>query len=61
MVIMVFHVLTDDNVGGYVVEIPWNIELERELTPSEVTAILVRGKCGKGKQGKRRRGTGSSR
>ena len=56
-----FHVITDDHSGGYIVEIPWNLELERELTPSEVTAILVRGKGGKDKQRTRRRGNGSNR
>ena len=56
-----FHVITDDHSGGYIVEIPWNLELERELTPSEVTAILVRGKGEKDKQGTVHRGNGSSR
>ena len=41
--------------GGYTVEIPWHNKEERELTPAEVTDVLMRGK-GKGKGGKGRRG-----
>jgi hypothetical protein len=32
------------------VEIPWNVELGRELTPAEVTAILMQGKGKKKKK-----------
>ena len=39
--------------GGYTVEIPWHNKEERELTPAEVTDVLMRGK---GKGGKGRRG-----
>jgi hypothetical protein len=39
--------------GGYTVEIPWSVGLDRELTPAEVTAILRRGKGKrKGKKGR---------
>jgi hypothetical protein len=38
--------------GGYTVEIPWNNHENRELTPAEVTEILMRGK-GKKKTNKR--------
>eukprot|EP01047_Picozoa_sp_COSAG01_P004859 COSAG01_NODE_162_length_23597_cov_21.924130_2_plen_169_part_00 len=43
--------------GGYSVEIPWNLDSERELTPAEVTAIIMRGKTRKKerKQGSGRR------
>jgi ankyrin repeat protein len=30
--------------GGYTVEVPWNLESNRELTPAEVTMILMKGK-----------------
>ena len=40
--------------GGYTVEIPWHAKLERELTPVEVTEILMRGKGGKASKKKRR-------
>ena len=33
--------------GGYTVEIPWHNKEERELTPAEVTDVLMRGKGGK--------------
>ena len=40
-VLGVWQELQDFNPsGGYSVEIPWNIGLDRELTPAEVTAIL---------------------
>ena len=39
--------------GGYTVEIPWHAKLERELTPAEVTTILMRGK-GKGRKKKKK-------
>ena len=39
--------------GGYAVEIPWNVGLGRELTPAEVTAILMQGKGKKKKKKKR--------
>jgi len=39
--------------GGYTVEIPWHNKEQRELTPAEVTDVLMRGK---GKGGKGRRG-----
>eukprot|EP01046_Picozoa_sp_COSAG06_P047101 COSAG06_NODE_6786_length_2783_cov_2.020492_2_plen_289_part_00 len=37
--------------GGYSVEIPWNAGLGKELTPAEVTTILMRGKGKRKKQG----------
>jgi hypothetical protein len=37
--------------GGYSVEIPWNVGLERELTPAEVTTIMMRGKGSRKTQG----------
>ena len=30
--------------GGYSVEIPWHAEENRELTPAEVTSLMMRGK-----------------
>ena len=30
--------------GGYSFEVPWNLEQDRELTPAEVTMILMQGK-----------------
>jgi len=37
------------------VEIPWNVELGRELTPAEVTAILMQGKGKKKKKKKKKK------
>ena len=37
--------------GNYSVEIPWNVGLERELTPAEVTTIMMRGKGSRKTQG----------
>ena len=39
--------------GGYTVPIPWNAKEERELTPAEITDILMRGK---GRRKKRKGG-----
>ena len=44
--------------GGYCVEIPWNLHSERELTPAEVTAIIMRGKP---KEKKRKQGSSRRR
>ena len=40
--------------GGSCVSIPWNVGLGRELSPAEVTAILMQGKGKKGKKKKKR-------
>jgi hypothetical protein len=44
--------------GSYCVEIPWNLHSERELTPAEVTAIIMRGKS---KEKKRKQGSSCRR
>lgn len=41
--------------GGYTVEIPWNKQLGKELTPAEVTSILIQGKGKRKKNGGGRR------
>jgi hypothetical protein len=44
--------------GGYCVEIPWNVNQERELTPEELMTIMIQGK---GKRKKNKRGVGQHR
>eukprot|EP01045_Picozoa_sp_COSAG04_P006990 COSAG04_NODE_355_length_16048_cov_133.443511_5_plen_1065_part_00 len=49
------ELLRFNSSGGYTVEIPWHVAQKRELTPTEVTDIVARGK---GKRKKKTRGRG---